>query len=47
MRYREDKEYMIRLVISGIEIDRKVKNADRATTKSLKSVVLPDCIERI
>ena len=33
MRYREDKEYMIRLVISGIRIDRNVKKAVGTTTK--------------
>ena len=33
MHYREDEKYMIRLVISGIEVDRNVKKAVRTTTK--------------
>ena len=33
MRYREDKEYMICLVISGLETDRNVKNAVGTITK--------------
>ena len=47
MRYREYEEYMIRLVISGIEIDRNVKKAVGATTEQLKSIVLPNSIECI
>ena len=47
MRYREDEEYMIRLVISGIRIDRNMKNAVGATTEQLKSIVLPNSIECI
>ena len=47
MRYRTDKENMIRLAISGIETDRNMKNAVGATTEQLKSIVLPNSIECI